>query len=83
MIFKHLNSIRYAMNPDFESSLRATERCTRERVGIKSLAGGRLNPRVGFRYVYCYVDSVAVGIASEIEMREAYTVARDIYASKP
>ncbi|MFQ6074536.1 MAG: hypothetical protein ACE5Z5_00180 [Candidatus Bathyarchaeia archaeon] len=82
VILAPLNSLGYAMEPDFEGSLEAIKRCSRRVVAIKPLAAGRLSPEAAFRFVYRYVNSATVGITSETEMMETYKAATTAYQEK-
>lgn len=82
VILAPLNSLGYAMEPSFESGLEAIQGCSRRIVAMKTLAAGRLPPKEAFEFVYRYVDSVAVGITSEIEMKETYEAATKAYQEK-
>lgn len=82
VILAPLNSLGYAMEPDFGISLEAMKRSSHRIVAIKALAAGRLSPKEAFEFVYRYVDSVAVGIASEREMEETYEAAIIAYRKK-
>jgi hypothetical protein len=45
-------------------------------LAIKPLAAGKLSPEKSvFEYIYRYADSIAVGITSEEEMEETYSIA--------
>jgi len=49
-------------------------------LALKPLAAGRLKPtRSLFTFIYTYADSVSVGITSEAEMEETYSVAKKAY----
>ena len=82
VILAPLNSIGYAMDPDFETSLEAIKSCSSRIVAIKPLAAGRLSPTAGFEFVYRYVNSAAVGITSETEMTETYKAAAAAYQER-
>jgi hypothetical protein len=71
-----LNRLGYAMEPSFEESLDAIERCRLKVIAIKPLAAGHLKPQEAFNFIYQYADSAAVGIVSEEEMEETYEAAR-------
>jgi hypothetical protein len=75
VVLTPLNSVGYAMDPDFTSSIKAIRMCSRRVVAIKPLAAGRLRPTEAFRFVYRYADSAAVGVATEEEMGETYEAA--------
>ncbi|NWG08876.1 MAG: hypothetical protein HXX80_00940 [Nitrososphaerales archaeon] len=75
VVLAPLNSIGYCMEPDFETSMKAIRECSNKVVAIKPLAAGRLAPKDAFKFVYNCADSVAVGIASEEEMKETYDAA--------
>ncbi len=71
-----VNPIGYGMEPDIESTLRALEHTKKKVLVIKPLAAGKLSPeRSVFEFIYKYADSIAVGITSEKEMVETYSVA--------
>jgi hypothetical protein len=73
-----LNPIGYAMEPDYESTLKALKTTVKQIIAIKPLAAGRLKPTQSlFTFVYQYADSVSVGITSEAEMEETYAVAKE------
>lgn len=82
VILAPLNSLGYAMEPDFKRSLDAIKRCSRKVVAIKPLAAGKLSPEVALRFVYKYVNSIAVGITSEEEMKETYETANTAYQKR-
>jgi hypothetical protein len=70
-----VNTVGYGMEPDVESTLKALERTRKAVIAIKPLAAGKVSPeRSVFEYIYRYADSIAVGIASEGEMEETYSV---------
>ncbi|RLG32002.1 hypothetical protein DRN97_08425 [Methanosarcinales archaeon] len=72
-----LNPVGYAMEPDYESTLRALETTNKQVIAIKPLAAGRLKPTESlFKFIYKYAVSITVGIASEAEMEETYSVAK-------
>jgi hypothetical protein len=71
-----VNTVGYGMLPDVESTLNALEQTKKAVIAIKPLAAGKLSPEKGvFEYIYRYADSIAVGITSEEEMEETYSVA--------
>jgi hypothetical protein len=71
-----VNPTGYGMAPDVESTLNALERTNKAVIAIKPLAAGKLSPEKSvFEYIYRYADSIAVGITSEEEMEETYSVA--------
>jgi hypothetical protein len=71
-----LNPLGYMMKPDFESTLRAVRNTKNQVIAIKPLAAGKLFPdRNLFEFIFRYADSIAVGIASENEMTETYSIA--------
>jgi len=73
-----VNPVGYAMEPDYESTLKALETTDKQIIAIKPLAAGRLKPTQSlFTFIYTYADSVSVGITSEAEMEETYAVARE------
>ncbi|MBN1762205.1 MAG: hypothetical protein JW878_03865 [Methanomicrobia archaeon] len=73
-----VNPAGYAMEPDYESTLKALETTDKKIIAIKPLAAGRLKPTQSlFSFVYKYADSVSVGITSEAEMEETYAVAKE------
>jgi hypothetical protein len=73
-----VNPVGYAMEPDYESTLKALETTAKQTIAIKPLAAGRLKPTQSlFTFVYKYADSVSVGITSEAEMEETYAVAKE------
>lgn len=72
-----LNTIGYAMVPDYESTLAALERTDKRVIAIKPLAAGRLTPTPAlFKFIYAHADAACVGIASEVEMNETFAAAR-------
>jgi hypothetical protein len=72
-----VNPVGYAMEPDYEGTLKALETTYKQIIAIKPLAAGRLKPTQSlFTFVYKYADSVSVGITSEAEMEETYAVAK-------
>ena len=71
-----VNTVGYGMEPDVESTLKALERTRKGVIAIKPLAAGKVSPeRSVFEYIYGYADSIAVGITSEEEMEETYSIA--------
>ena len=73
-----VNPIGYAMEPDYESTLKALKTTDKQIIAIKPLAAGRLKPTQSlFTFVYEYADSVSVGITSDAEMDETYAVAKE------
>ena len=75
-----LNPVGYAMEPDYESTLKALETTDKQVIAIKPLAAGRLKPTQSvFEFIYKYADSVSVGITSEAEMEETYAVAKQAW----
>jgi len=83
VILAPLNSLGYAMEPDFEKSLEAIKSCSHTVVAIKPLAAGKLSPTAAFEFVYRYLNSAAVGITSEMEMMETYRAATTAYQERP
>lgn len=79
IVLAPLNITGYAMEPRFEDSMEAIEKCTRRIVAIKPLAAGRLDPREAFSFVYKYAESAAVGVTSVEEMEETYKAALEEY----
>ncbi|MFQ5710551.1 MAG: hypothetical protein ACE5GD_02100 [Candidatus Geothermarchaeales archaeon] len=82
VVLAPLNSLGYAMEPDFEGSLEAIKRCSRRVVAIKPLAAGRLSPKAALKFVYRHVNSAAVGITSKTEMMETYEAATTAYKER-
>jgi len=82
VVLAPLNSLGYAMEPDFNVSMNAIRNCSRKIVAIKPLAAGRLNPSDAFNFIYRYVESIAVGIASEDEMKQTYEAASKAYRER-
>jgi hypothetical protein len=71
-----VNTVGYGMEPDVESTLKALERTRKAVIAIKPLAAGKVTPeRSIFEYIYRYANSIAIGITSEEEMKETYSVA--------
>jgi len=65
------------MEPDYESTLKALETTDKQVRAIKPLATGSLKPTQSlFKFIYDYADSISVGITSEAEMEETYSVAK-------
>jgi len=79
VVLAPLNKIGYAMDPDFNETLEAIKSCSRTVIAIKPLAAGKIKPSEAFEFVYKYVDSAAVGVVSEEEMRETYEAAFKAY----
>jgi len=70
-----VNTVGYGMEPDIESTLKALERTKKAVIAIKPLAAGKLSPEKSvFEYIYRFADSITVGITSEDEMKETYSV---------
>jgi len=82
VILAPLNMIGYCMEPDFNTSLKAIKEYSEKIVAIKPLAAGRLVPKDALKFVYNYVDSVAVGIASEVEMDETFYASSMAYEER-
>jgi len=71
-----VNPVGYAMEPDYESTLKALENTDKQVIAIKPLAAGSLKPTESlFKFIYRYAVSISVGITSEAEMEETYSVA--------
>jgi len=74
-----VNPVGYAMEPDYESTLRALESTDKQVIAIKPLAAGSLKPTESlFKFIYRYAASISVGITSEEEMEETYSVAKKV-----
>ncbi|MFQ6056896.1 MAG: hypothetical protein ACE5J3_13055 [Methanosarcinales archaeon] len=74
-----LNPIGFGMAPNFESALKAIKKTKKQVIAIKPLAAGKLFPEESlFEFIYKYADSIAVGITSEEEMEETYSVIRGL-----
>jgi len=72
-----VNPVGYAMEPDYESTLKALETTDKQVIAIKPLAAGSLKPTESlFKFIYRYAASISVGITSEEEMEETYSVAK-------
>ncbi|MBC8521784.1 MAG: hypothetical protein H8D26_07345 [Methanomicrobia archaeon] len=72
-----VNPVGYAMDPDYESTLKALETTDKQVIAIKPLAAGSLKPTESlFKFIYRYAASISVGITSEEEMEETYSVAK-------
>lgn len=77
-----VNPVGYAMEPDYESTLKALETTDKQVIAIKPLAAGRLKPTQSlFKFIYSYATSISVGITSEAEMEETYSVAKEAIIS--
>jgi len=65
---------------DRDRCLRILEKSGRFIIAKKALGAGRIEPRRALEYVYSlpFVKSVAVGVASEEEAKETFTIAREI-----
>lgn len=75
-----LNPVGYAMAPDYSSTLKALETTNKHVIAIKPLAAGNLKPTESlFKFIYKYAVSITVGIASEAEMEETYSVAKKCF----
>jgi len=71
-----VNTVGYGMEPDVKSTLKALERTRKKVLAIKPLAAGKLSPeRSLFEYIYKYADSIAVGITTQEQMEETYSLA--------
>lgn len=76
-----VNPIGYAMEPNRERTLKALETTDKHVIAIKPLAAGSLKPSESlFTFIYRYVESISVGIVSEEEMEETYTIAQNVIA---
>lgn len=82
IILAPLNSLGYAMKPSFEGSLEAIHSSSRRIVAMKTLATGQLSPKTAFKFAYKNVESIAVGITSEKEMKETYEAATTAYQER-
>lgn len=72
-----VNPVGYAMEPNYERTVKALETTDKQVIAIKPLAAGRLKPSESlFTFIYTYADSISVGITSEAEMEETYAVAK-------
>ena len=72
-----LNTIGYAMEPDYERTLAALEQTDKRVIAIKPLAAGRLKPTPAlFKFIYAHADAACVGITSEAEMDETFAAAK-------
>jgi hypothetical protein len=75
-----VNPVGYAMVPDYTSTLKALEATDKQVIAIKPLAAGSLKPTVSlFTFIYRYADSICVGITSEGEMEETYSVVKQCF----
>ena len=74
-----VNPVGYAMEPSYESTLKALESTDKQVIAIKPLAAGSLKPTESlFTFIYRYAVSVSVGIISEEEMEETYSIAKKV-----
>jgi hypothetical protein len=74
-----VNPVGYAMEPDYESTLKALETTDKQVIAIKPLAAGSLKPTESlFKFIYRYAASISVGITSEEEMEDTYSVAKKV-----
>lgn len=74
-----VNTVGYAMEPDYESTLKALETTDKQVIAIKPLAAGSLKPTESlFKFIYRYAASISVGITSEEEMEETYSVVKRV-----
>ncbi|MBE0516304.1 MAG: hypothetical protein IBX41_02780 [Methanophagales archaeon] len=76
-----VNPVGYAMEPSYESTLKALESTEKQVIAIKPLAAGSLKPTESvFTFIYRYAESISVGIVSEEEMEETYSIAKKVIA---
>lgn len=72
-----LNPMGYMMKPNFDSTIKAITETDKPVIAIKPLAAGNLIPDPSlFRFIYTYADSMAVGMTSEREMEEVFSILR-------
>ncbi|RZN36883.1 MAG: hypothetical protein EFT35_07510 [Methanophagales archaeon ANME-1-THS] len=75
-----VNSVGYAMAPTRDRTLQALETTDKQVIAIKPLAA-RLKCHTSslFSFIYQYADSISVGIVSDEEMEETYTIAKKVW----
>ena len=74
-----VNPLGYAMEPTRESTLKALETTDKHVIAIKPLAAGSLKPSESlFTFIYRYAGSISVGIVSDEEMEETYSIAQKV-----
>jgi len=74
-----VNPVGYAMEPNRERTLKALEATDKHVIAIKPLAAGSLKPSESlFTFIYQYAGSISVGIVSEKEMEETYSIAQKV-----
>lgn len=75
-----VNPVGYAMEPTRERTLKALETTTRRVIAIKPLAAGTLKPSEAlFSFIYQYADAISIGLVSEAEMEETYSIAKKVW----
>jgi len=77
-----VNMMGVMMFPTQERAVKAIRGARRPVIAIKTMAGGRIRPKEAFEYVYRVqkIGSCMVGVASERELDEDFSIARRILA---
>lgn len=78
-----VNPVGSVMVPDYESTLMALENTDKQVIVIKPLTAGSLKTTESlFKFIYRYAAVISVGITSETEVDETYSVAKKVLAVK-
>ncbi|MDY6855811.1 MAG: hypothetical protein SWO11_14115 [Thermodesulfobacteriota bacterium] len=67
------------MSPSPQKSLEAIRNTDKVLIGKKTLAAGDLKPKEALEYVADFVYGVTIGIASSEELKETFTIAKEIW----
>ncbi|MGQ9552233.1 MAG: hypothetical protein ACUVUE_07395 [Candidatus Bathycorpusculaceae bacterium] len=75
-----LGAMMFPIQQDAEVVIKKTREAGKLVIGIKPLAGGRIEPKEALRYVYKRVkaDSCMIGVSSAQEAEEDFRIARNI-----
>lgn len=79
IIMAPINKAGWFMSPSPQMSLEAIRNTDKVVIGKKVLAAGDLKPREALEYVADFVYGVTIGIASSEELKETFTVAKEIW----
>jgi hypothetical protein len=70
------------MQPSQEDTLEAIRSTDKIIIGKKVLAAGKLKPKEALEYVAKFVYGVAIGITSSQELRETFSIARELWDTR-
>lgn len=79
IIMAPINLAGRFMSPSQDSTLDAIRKTDKIVLGKKTLAAGLLQPREALEYVAEYVYGVAIGVASEEELKETFGIAKHLW----